>query len=134
MPKFGKTSMKRLQTCHPDIARVLEQAIKNGPDFSILCGHRTQAEQDKVVADGMSKVAWPNSKHNSTPSMAVDIVPYPVDWNDTNRFRVLAGYVLGIADAMGISLRWGGDWSRDFSEKDERFRDMPHFELVENDA
>ena len=131
MPQFGKTSMERLMTCQPGIQRVLLKAIRNGPDFTIICGHRGRAEQGRAVAEGRSKVHWPNSKHNTDPSEAVDIAPYPIDWDDTNRFRVLAGYILGVADTMGVPLRWGGDWDHDYSETDERFRDLPHFELLE---
>jgi hypothetical protein len=40
-----------------------------------------------------------------------------------------AGYVQGTAQKMGIPIRWGGDWSMDFIMADERFPDLPHFEL-----
>jgi len=130
MAEFGTSSRSRLNTCHMDIVRVMEQAIKSGPDFSIVCGHRNNVDQSKAFDNGLSQVKYPNSKHNSMPSTAIDIVPYPVDWEDLNRFRVLAGYILGTAHTMGIELRWGGDWDRDYDEGDEKFRDMPHFELI----
>jgi hypothetical protein len=31
---------------------------------------------------------------------------------------------------MGIAIRWGGDWDQDGFVADERFLDMPHFELI----
>ena len=37
---------------------------------------------------------------------------------------------MGVADMLGVSIRWGGDWDKDYDEKDERFRDLPHFELT----
>lgn len=132
MPAFGKTSRARLVACHPDLRRVLEKAIERGPDFAVLCGHRDKEAQERAVAEGLSQTPWPTSRHNALPSLAVDIAPYPIDWEDWNRFRVLAGYVLGVADALGVRLRWGGDWDRDYSEADERFRDLPHFELMED--
>jgi len=131
MPKFGNASLARLETCHPDLQKVLLKAIEDGPDFTILCGHRGQEEQDRAVAEGKSKTPWPTSKHNTQPSVAVDIAPYPIDWDDRNRFCILAGYVMGVAAAMGVKICWGGDWDRDYSEADERFRDLPHFELME---
>ena len=50
---------------------------------------------------------YPNSKHNKLPSKAVDVAPYPIDWNDPDRFYHFAGYVRGIAEGMGIKIRWG---------------------------
>jgi peptidoglycan LD-endopeptidase CwlK len=132
MPSFGPASRRRLNTCHPDIVKVLEKAIQNGPDFSVICGNRGKAAQDKAVADGMSKAPFPTSRHNPMPSEAVDIVPFPLDWSDHNRFRVLAGYILATADSLGVGLRWGGDWDHDYDESDEKgLRDLPHFELKE---
>ena len=130
MPEFSETSEQRLATCHPDLQQVLRAAIGGGPDFTVLCGHRCQEDQDRAVREGRSQVRWPHSKHNQDPALAVDIAPWPVDWDDANRFRLLAGYVLGVADTLGVELRWGGDWDRDYSEADEGFRDLPHFELV----
>ena len=62
--------------------------------------------------------------------MACDVVPYPIDWNDRERFHLFAGFVLGIANQMGIELRWGGDWNRNWEVDDNKFDDFPHFELV----
>lgn len=130
MPRFSARSRKRLDTCHPDIQRVLLFAIEHGPDFAVLQGHRGKRAQTAAVAAGHSQLPYPRSRHNTRPSLAVDVAPWPIDWGDLNRFRFLAGFLLGAAAVMGIRLRWGGDWDRDFSEGDERFRDLPHFELL----
>ena len=134
MPRFGTISLARLDTCHPDLQRVLRKVIEAGPDFTVLCGHRNQVEQDRAVAEGKSQARWPTSRHNTSPSGAVDIAPWPIDWDDWNRFRLLAGYVMGVADALDVKLRWGGDWNKNYAEGDERFRDLPHFELMEDKA
>ena len=42
---------------------------------------------------------------------------------------MFAGFVLGVANQMGINLRWGGDWDQDFEVQDNKFDDFPHFEL-----
>jgi peptidoglycan L-alanyl-D-glutamate endopeptidase CwlK len=42
----------------------------------------------------------------------------------------LAGVVTGVAHELGIKIRWGGDWDQDGEWKDERFVDMPHYELL----
>ena len=102
-------------------------------DNTIITGHRGEAEQEQHYLEGRSKVQFPNSKHNTLPSVAVDAAPYPIDWNDRERFTYFAGYVLGVADSMGISLRWGGDWDRDTEVKDNNFDDLLHFELTEHE-
>ena len=133
MPKFGTRSASKLATCHHDIRMVLEKVVQRF-DCTVLEGRRSKERQDELFAQGLSKVKWPNSKHNcpdGEPSKAVDVVPYPIDWEDTNRMRYFAGVVMGTAWAMGVKLRWGGDWDRDTELKDNRFNDLPHFELDE---
>ena len=132
MPAFGKRSKAHLETCHIDLQKVLNSAILDGPDFAVICGHRGKEEQDQAVNQGFSKARFPNSKRNQKPSIAVDVVPYPVDWNDRDRFVALAKHILARAERTGVKLRWGGDWDGDGDWKDERFLDMPHFELVTN--
>ena len=128
MAKFGKTSRERLSTCHEDLQKVLNEVIKY-VDCSVLEGHRSAERQDKLYEEGKTKVKYPNGRHNQNPSNAVDVVPYPVDWNDRERFHLFAGFVLGIARSMDINLRWGGDWNQNFEVDDNKFDDFPHFEL-----
>lgn len=59
--RYGKTSKARLATCHPEIQRLFTSLI-NDYDVSIICGHRTEAEQNAAVAKGASKTTYPNSK------------------------------------------------------------------------
>ena len=128
MPKFSDSSLVRLKTCHPDIQKVFTEVIKY-VDCTITCGTRNEADQTEAFRTGKSKVKFPNSKHNASPSTAIDVVPYPVDWNDTKRFYYFVGFVLGIARSLGVELRTGGDWDGDFDIKDQNFFDLPHFEL-----
>ena len=83
-----------------------------------------------MVDEGKSQVRWPDGKHNTEPSLAVDVCPYPVVWDDRERQTLFAGYVLATAKAMGIDLRWGGDWDRDTEVRDNSFDDLVHFEIV----
>ena len=135
MPKFGAESIRQLATCHPDLQMLMNEAIKY-IDFSVIEGHRGQAAQQAAFAAGNTKLHWPNGKHNKSPSMAVDIAPYPLDWQDTQRFVYFAGYIMVIAKMllaqgkMTHVIRWGGDWDSDTLFKDESFRDFGHFELV----
>ena len=100
-------------------------------DCSILEGHRDEARQNRMVDDGKSQVRWPDGKHNTTPSLAVDVAAYPIVWDDRERQTLFAGYVLATAKAMGVDLRWGGDWNRDTEVRDNSFDDLVHFEIVE---
>lgn len=91
-------------------------------DFTVICGHRGEEEQNKAFAEGKSKLKFPNSKHNSRPSMAVDLAPYPINWNDKEAFKRLSILIKKIASDKQIGITWGGDW--------KRFRDLPHYELL----
>lgn len=135
MPHFSDASIRELQTCDDKLQKVLLEAIKH-IDFAVICGHRGEIDQKKAFAEKRTQLDWPKSKHNVWPSRAVDIVPYHksaphVDWSDKEGFIYLAGVVMGIAAYMGIKLRWGGDWDCDCDQRDEKFRDLPHFEVVE---
>lgn len=134
MPNFSKESIERLNTCHIGLQLLLNQVIKHW-DCKVICGYRGQAEQDKAFTDGTSQKRYPDSKHNLQPSIAVDVVPYPIDWKTKNpkdlaRWYAFAGFVLGVASQLGIKVGWGGDWDSDRDFKDQNFDDLPHFELI----
>ena len=128
MPKFGKRSRENLATCDERLQKVFNEVIKH-VDCSVLEGERSEERQNELYKSGKTKVKYPNGRHNSSPSRAVDCTPYPVNWEDRERQTLFAGFVLGIAQGMGIGLRWGGDWDQDFEVMDNRFDDFPHFEL-----
>ena len=128
MPRYSSTSKKRLSTCDQRLQDVFNEVIKH-VDCSILEGHRSKERQNKLYDEKRTKVKYPNGRHNSSPSKAVDVTPYPVDWEDRERQTLFAGFVLGIARGMGYKLRWGGDWDQDFQVMDNRFDDFPHFEI-----
>lgn len=129
MAKFSKLSDERLNTCHPLLQTLMREVVK-GYDCAIICGHRGEKEQQAAVEGGFSKVTFPNSRHNSMPSQAADVMPFPIDWNDTSRIYHFAGYVKATSDRLGIKVRWGGDWNSDLKFRDEKFKDLPHWELV----
>lgn len=136
MPAFGNKSLDKLKTCHPDIQKVMLEAIKE-VDFTVICGVRTPDEQFELYKQGrtLQDGKWiktgatvtnidgksKKSEHNYTPSRAIDIAPYPIDWNNTKRFLDLSKVVLRVAKELGIDLDWGGDWTS--------FKDYPHYEL-----
>jgi len=122
MPKFSQKSLDRLATADPRLQVVFHDVIENF-DCTILCGHRGQEEQEADYAAHTTLEHWPNSKHNKIPSLAVDAMPYPVDWKDRDRIALFAGIVMGSAHRLGIKVRWGGSF--------ETLKDLDHFELVE---
>ncbi|MCK4620716.1 MAG: M15 family metallopeptidase [Desulfuromonadales bacterium] len=129
MPKFSAKSMSILETCRPELQKLCLEVVKTF-DCSVISGRRGQLEQEKLFKDGKSNAHWGESPHNYGESFAVDVIPYPVNWEETDRFALFAGYVLRTAEEMGIELKWGGDWDRDYHLSDNRFDDLPHFELV----
>ena len=119
--RFGKRSRRRLGTCDVRLQRLFVRVVSK-VDCTILCGHRDQEAQDQAVREERSRTPWPTSNHNDMPSRAVDVVPYPIDWEDLDRMREFGTFVEGVAYGMGISIRWGGRWTR--------LVDMPHWEIV----
>ena len=130
MPRFGKKSLKQLETCHANLRKVFVEVVKT-VDCSVLEGHRGKDRQDALYKEGKTKVRYPHGRHNEFLSRAADVVPYPINWSDRERFHLFAGFVLGTAKQMGISLRWGGDWNINWFVDDNKFDDFPHFELRE---
>ena len=128
MPRFGKKSRERLSTCDKDLQMVFNEVIKY-VDCTVTCGHRGKKDQNKAVAEGRSNVKYPKGRHNSLPSRAVDVYRWPVDFKDLERQTLFAGFVLGVANQMGIKLIWGNDWDGDWETKDTGLNDYPHFEL-----
>ena len=128
MPRFGRKSKERLASCDPRLQELFNEVIKY-VDCSVLEGHRSKERQNRLYDEGKTKVRYPNGRHNADPSLAVDVTPYPVDWEDRERQTLFAGFVLGIARGLGITVRWGGDWDMDFDVQDNKFDDFPHFDI-----
>jgi len=129
MNYYSEISSTRLDTCHPDLKTLFIEALEV-MDHSILTGYRDEDIQNKAFDSGNSQKRFPESKHNLSPSLAVDAIPYPVDWDDKERMILFAGILFGIAHKNKIQIRWGGDWDKDFNLKDNSFDDLTHFELI----
>jgi peptidoglycan LD-endopeptidase CwlK len=137
MPKFSTASFTKLSTCHHDLQVLFFEVIKYY-DCSILEGYRNQEDQEKAFAAGNTKLHYPYGNHNKNPSMAVDAMPYPINFEDTKKAYWFAGFVLGIAQKlkdegkMTHSIRWGGAWDgiARFNTPN-MLNDLDHFELQE---
>lgn len=128
---FSEKSLRRLSTCDRRLQDVFQEVIKHY-DCSIIEGIRDEHTQNEYFRTGKSKLKFPESKHNKKPSKAIDVAPYPIDWDDAGRFRLFAGFVMGVAAMKGVKLRYGGDWDGDLTAKDQSFHDLPHFEILED--
>ena len=124
MPNFSKSSADRLSTCDSRLQQVCNDAIEI-LDFTVLCGNRSKVDQDLAVAQGKSRTPYPTSKHNTLPSRAVDIAPYPIDWNDIERFKALNEVMQSCAEKRGIKLNWGGNFTK--------LKDYDHWELSDEE-
>lgn len=127
---FGKKSAAKLAEVHPDLQKLARRAIAlSTQDFTIIEGLRTLERQKQLKAQGKS---WTlKSKH--IEGKAIDVVPYPVDWNNKSKFVKIYEAFKQASEETGVKFRWGGDWNQNGSYEDEIKRgslDMPHFELI----
>jgi peptidoglycan L-alanyl-D-glutamate endopeptidase CwlK len=133
-------SKERLKSVNPTIGLIVIEAAKIIP-LMVLEGHRNEIGQNKAFIEGKTKLKWPHGKHNSLPSLAVDLAPLyfetgkaNIDWNDLIAFGRIMGCVQTIGHQMKVKLRFGMDWDGDFRsvnrDPDESFLDAPHVELV----
>ncbi len=120
MPKFHQRSLANLDTVHPDLKRVMLEAIENAPfDFGITEGLRTKERQQQLFNEGKSQTL--NSRHLT--GNAVDIVIFidnKVTW-DLKYYKVLSEHIKAVAKLNDVPVVWGGDW--------KSFVDAVHFEL-----
>lgn len=118
--KLSKRSIERMTGVHPDLVRVVNEAIKITPiDFGITCGTRTLAQQRVLVATGKSQTL--NSRHLT--GHAVDVVAMidgKASW-EMKDYKTIAIALKRAAKSIGIPIKWGGDFLG--------FPDGPHFEL-----
>lgn len=122
MPSFGTRSNLNLNEAHPDLQRVMREAIKH-TDFTIIEGYRGEAEQNKAKAEGKSNAAFGQSPHNFTPALAVDVMPYPEAFQASQaRWDEVGAAILAAAKRLKIDVTWGKHFTK--------LVDQPHFELT----
>ena len=148
---LSKLSLSRLVGLHPSLEAVVKRAIQiTEQDFMVVEGVRTKEQcyinygKGRTVAQctakgvpaqyakpNLAKVTWLNnplsSKH--VTGHAVDLVPYPVDWNDLSKFDKVAKAMYAAAKELGVSIRWGANWDNDGKFREKGEYDSPHFEI-----
>lgn len=138
---WGKASQAKRATCDDRLQRWGDRLLAHPElpyDLAWIEGHRDKATQDRYQREKRSKVRWPNSRHNTMPAMACDLVPIiggKKTWAREPMERI-ARIGLAIwaemveAGEVTGTLRWGGDWDMDGDSEDERFFDGAHFEIL----
>lgn len=137
MYSFSQRSKNNLLFIHPDLVKVMNEAIKNSPiDFIITDGIRSTEEQRKLYNQGrttpgkiVTNADGVNNKSNHQVKSdgyghAVDLYPFyngSAQLNDVKSLKVIADHIKSVAKQLGVAIQWGGDW---------KFKDYPHFELV----
>lgn len=134
MYHFSDRSLSNLSTCHQDLQTLFKTVIKHR-DCTIVSGHRTPEEQNKLYKQGRETegniVTYKDgydkkSNHNHMPSRAVDVVPYPSLYSDHKEIREFGNFVQGVATmlraygALEHDIVWGGTWD---------WEDSPHYEI-----
>ena len=149
--QLSKRSLSRLAGVDDKLVAVVKRAIEiSDVDFMVLEGERSKEQcminygkgrtasqcsdngvPAKYANPSAAKVTWLNnpfaSKHVS--GRAVDLVPYPVDWNDLKKFDAIAKAMLQAAKELGVPVRWGADWDGDSKPRERGESDSPHFEI-----
>lgn len=139
MAKLSQRSLNNLKGVHPNLIKLITEAIKDTPvDFTVVAGVRTQAEQQALYAQGRTKPGkivtnadGVRNKSNHQPKAdgyghAVDLYPFyngSVQVNDPQvlaKLKIISLHIKSKASLLGIPVQWGGDW---------KFVDPPHFEL-----
>lgn len=128
MYSFSKSSKLKLLQADDRLQLIAFEAIEI-IDFTILEAARTEERQRELYEQGKTKTM--QSKHLIKPkSMAIDIAPYPIDFDYLPSYYFLAGVWMTIANKHNINLRWGGNWRMDNNFKDNDFMDLLHMEIV----
>ena len=128
MYKFSQRSLDNLKNVDERLVRICNELIKR-IDFTVIEGFRTPERQKEMYDKGFSKIDGisKKGKHNYSPSLAIDIIPYkkghnPFDGSKESdiMFDNLAKEFKQVAKELGINITWGGEW---------KFIDKPHFQL-----
>ena len=148
--KLSERSLGKLEGVNDSMKIVVMKAITlTKIDFGVICGLRTQEEQEELVAKGASKTM--KSRHLTGD--AVDLMCYlgsRGSW-ELNLYDDVADAMKQAAQDEGVGIRWGAAWQipdiREWdgtmeeamnayvdlrrSEGRRPFIDAPHFELSE---
>ena len=143
---LGEVSKEKLKGVHPQLVKLMTEAVKESPyDFRIVQGVRTAEYQHSLYQQGRTtpgKIVtncdgYKNKSNHQAKAdglgHAIDIFVCGVVENgqyrkfttqegyDNTKMTLVATHVNNVAQKLGIPVKWGGDWSK--------FKDYPHFEI-----
>lgn len=144
---FSEQSLRLFKNVHPDLTKIMEEAIADSPyDFRITAGARTAEEQNALYQLGRTRAGnkvtnCDGYKSKSNHQIKADGFGYAVDificgkydeqgnyikFNtqegyDFKKVKAVADHIKKIAKDKNIKVEWGGDWKGGW--------DSPHFEL-----
>ena len=110
MFELSERSLGKLEGVNNNLVLVVKEAITlTKVDFGVICGMRTQEEQEALVAKGASQTM--KSKH--LEGNAVDLMAY-LDGRGTwelNVYDEVADAMKQAARELEVTIRWGGAWT-----------------------
>ena len=139
---LSKRSMNSLAGVNPKLREVVIRAIQlTEQDFVVTQGLRTR--EDMKVNYGMgrtvaqlavhgieAKYAKPKERKvtflnnpfasNHRNGNAVDIYPYPVDYDTPSKYAKINEAIQKASKELGVTVTWGGTW---------KAKDLPHYEV-----
>ena len=137
MYKLSKRSLNTMVGVHPELVKVIKEAIATSPyDFMITQGVRSAKYQNELYQQGRTK---PGTKvtnadgyiKKSNHQMKVDGLGYAIDfavlykatidWDTESKYEAVARHILETGHKLGIALEWGGNW---------KFIDYPHIQIA----
>jgi len=120
--RWGARSLAVREEIHHELVLCVDQCLEWSEfDLTLTEGVRDIEGQTKAYRAGLSELQWPQSKHNMRPSDAVHIEPYPIDYTDLDRYKILGGLMIAAGGLLQVKLRWLGPTSlRDWAHWERR--------------
>ena len=126
--RWSTASLAKLAQLDARLHEVVE-FLRDHRDIQIIETYRSPEDQLKAFNGGFSKVKV--GKHNTLPSQAVDLQPYPPKAESIREdLSYLAGLAVAYGNLRGYRIRWGGDWDGNSDTNDNDFDDLYHFEIL----
>jgi peptidoglycan L-alanyl-D-glutamate endopeptidase CwlK len=149
LPSFSQRSLERRAGVHPDLCRLADRAVLRF-DCTVLHNGGVRSPELQLDLYNQKLTKTLDSKHLMQMDgwgHALDLAPW---WPDEphvrwpgeegiseaerierwRRWSAFGGYMMGLAEWMGINVRWGQDWDRDWNFAEHSFIDSPHWELL----